>query len=165
MFYKNLKVMALAGVALGLMLFNVRPAFAGAFNESGEISLSVPDCDGDWVALTGTVHAVGNVTTTKSGRLNVNGHLNAKATGAEDDSGGDKDYASFQGSAESNFSLHVDTNGDGLFVLSTPFNIKLIGQGQEPNFVLHGNFHITVNANDDVSAVSFDFNGPGCQGE
>jgi hypothetical protein len=157
MFYKNLKVMALAGVALGLMLFSVRPALAGAFNQTFDISPTVLDCDGEWVPLTGTAHVVANVTTTKSGRLNINGQLNAKVTGTDPESG-----ANFQGGAQSNFSLHVDLSSDGLFVVSIPFSVKLIGQGKEPNFVLHGTLHLTVNANDDVTSTVFNFTG-GCK--
>jgi hypothetical protein len=157
MFYKSLKLMALAGVALGLMLFSVRPALAGAYNETFDISPNVQDCDGSWVDLTGTAHIVANITTTKSGRLNINGQLNVKVTG--DDSEGD---ATFQGGAQSNFSLHVDLSSDGLFVVSAPFSVKLIGQGKEPNFVLHGTLHLTVNANDDVTSTVFNFTG-GCK--
>jgi hypothetical protein len=157
MISKVSKFIALAGVLVGLMMVRAVPASAGAYNETFDISPNVQDCDGDWVDLTGTAHVVANITSTKSGRLNINGQLNAKTSGS--DSNGD---ANFQGSAESNFSLHVDTNTDGLFVVSFPFSIKLIGQGTEPNFVLHGTLHLTVNANDDVTAAVFNFTG-GCQ--
>jgi hypothetical protein len=123
------------------------PSLAVIVNEwSGTIPLSTTNtCNGDVVSGTGKIHIVVSQTTDANGGLHYNTQVqvtNIKLTGSP--SG-----ASYVGNETQMFSLNLLGLG-GNETEATRF--KLIGQGQTPNAIVDALFHVTVNANGDVTS-------------
>jgi hypothetical protein len=110
------------------------------------VSSIVNPCNGETVTITGNGHEVDRVT--------VNG--NTFHIGTHFDAGGVKGVGQTTGAKYSTndvFNLDLNLAAGANETVGEDFH--LIGQGQVPNFVLHTLFHITINANGDVTS-SFD---------
>jgi hypothetical protein len=136
---RNLVIFSLVA-AMGLMLTGqaIAQSSEGRFPFGGTV-----DVCGELVDFEGEFHVVTNFVESKSGNVMSKFHINAKGTGVGQTSGAvyqwnDAINESFNASKGLNFT------GNQSWLL--------IGQGKAPNFKLNSTFHITINANGEVTA-------------
>lgn len=106
-------------------------------------------CSGDFVRGTGKIHTVLGITRDGSGGFHVTSHQqfsNLQLTGFP--SG-----AEYVGSQQANNSFNATAGVERTVGVST----KIIGKGQTPNAILHSTFHITINANGEVTSFHSNF--------
>ena len=104
---------------------------------------------GEDVHLTGTIHDLFHITLDSSGGITVKTHDNPQGvTGTGLTTG-----ATYQGTGvtQDQFTAHV--RSEETFVN----NFRIVGQGPGNNYLVHENFHVTVNANGDVTATHDNF--------
>ena len=156
-------VLAVAAVmALWLTLTGTTPVQAKATtvttNSNIPISLVVfVPCaqggTGEIVKLSGDLHALFHVTIDNAGGFHFQSHFNPKGVSGLGLASGDKYRAT--GVTRFGFNAH------GLpFEFTSINNFRIIGKGKGNNLLIHMVFHLTVNANGDVTAsvsnVKFD---------
>ncbi|MCL6259564.1 hypothetical protein M3O96_10715 [Aquiflexum sp. TKW24L] len=136
---RNLVILSLVA-AMGLMLTSQaiaqssqgRIPFGGTFDFCGEL-----------IDLEGEIHVVANFVESKSGNVMSKFHYNLKATGVGQTSG-----AAYQ----ANETVNQTINGSKGFNETVTISTLLIGQGKAPNYKYKVTFHITVNANGELTA-------------
>ncbi len=101
---------------------------------------------GEDVALTGMLHISMSTVETPSGNERFAVHSQVSGISGIGMTTGD-DY---HGSSTSSFVSH--DNGGSSNELTSIENMRLIGRGRKRNFKVHILFHITVNANGDITA-------------
>lgn len=106
------------------------------------------DFCGEDIYFEGYFHERFTVTIAANGSFHGKFHINAKGTGVGLSSG-----ATYQW----NDSINESFNGNVGETYTFNQSWKIIGQGQAPNFKLNDHFHVTINANGDVTAVVSDF--------
>jgi hypothetical protein len=104
---------------------------------------------GEWVALTGNLHDLFHITFDSSGGFHVSVIDNPQGISGTGLTTG----AKYQGTGETRDSF----NGMVGFEETYVNNFKIIGQGSGNNFLVHENFHITVNANGSVTSYHDNF--------
>ncbi|MDP3741593.1 MAG: hypothetical protein Q8R08_04720 [bacterium] len=145
---------------LGLVaVLAVTPAFAQATTFTQNVTFPIAiaawvPCAaggaGEFVVLTGQLHSLFHVTITPGFGFKVESHANPQGVSGVGQSTG----AKYQGTG-------VTRSGFGASGL--PFhatyinNFRLIGQGKAPNLTIHENFHVTVNANGQITAYIDNF--------
>jgi hypothetical protein len=116
-------------------------------NEVIPFGFEAAECGGETVVVSGRLHLVMHGTISSSGHVNAVLQVNPQnirgfglTTGAEYLAPG---------------MLHTVTNMNGPAPVIETFvnNFELIGLGAAPNFVLHHNMHVTINANGDITAT------------
>ena len=134
---------------------NFRPSLAAA---EQTINLSVPttllvfvSCAnggaGELVLLSGDLHILIHETINSAGGLSFKEHFQPQGISGAGLTTGDKYQAT--GVTQD----HVSIAANGLpFEETFVNNFRIIGQGPGNNFTVHENFHITVNANGDITA-------------
>lgn len=108
---------------------------------------------GEMVHLTGTLHVMAHTTIDSAGNVHVSTHYQPqKGKGLGLTSGDEfnatgvtRDNYKFGGV---NFPLSISTYVN---------NFKIIGKGDAPNYTIHHNLHITINANGDMTAYVDNF--------
>lgn len=104
---------------------------------------------GELVELTGSLHDVFHVTFTSSGAFRLSFSDNPQGITGTGLTTGDK----YQGTG-----ITRDNFGGRLgFEETFVNNFRIIGQGSGNNFLIHENFHITVNANGTVTSFHDNF--------
>jgi hypothetical protein len=124
-------------------------------NEHIPISgLVLNECNGETVALSGEAHVVIRETSDGAGGMHFGFHGNFTGVTGTGDQG--NDY-SVQDVLNDSFNL---TNGATEHTVNESFT--LISHGSAPNFIGHALFHITVNANGDITVEFTNISGE-CQ--
>lgn len=108
-------------------------------------------CNGDVVALTGTLDLMVRMTLSGSGRANFGGHLNYDLSGVGVPSGAEYNVKDVENVESNNITF---TNGAAAF--SDEEQFVVISKGGAPNFVAHLIIHETFNANGDLTSFTFD---------
>jgi hypothetical protein len=151
--------MSALGLAVGLLTLALlaKPTQANAqtehFNEWVPIaSLIANECTGEPVSIEGTVHVVGTTTQDAAGGTHVQGHTNFVGQGVGIASGAEYVVREVQ---NTHGNIH-DFEGDQAPANFTqPYTFHVIRKGSampEDDFLLHMVFHITVNANGEVTS-------------
>jgi hypothetical protein len=122
------------------------PRFALIDNERDlPFAFSVNTCD-ETVDLSGVYHVVVASTTSASDNTTDRFHINAKGTGVGETSG-----ATYQWNDAINQTQNI-RDGAGI-VISAPQTTALVGQGGVSDIHFRARFHVTVNANGDLTVV------------
>jgi hypothetical protein len=139
---------------LGLIaMLGVAPALAQATTVTDnvlvptEIFVFVPCARGgagEFVELTGTLHILFVTTIDDKGGFHSKFHFQPQGITGTGFTTGDK----YQGTGVTQGSFNGKVGFETTFVN----NFKIIGQGAGNNFLIHENFHVTVNANGEVTA-------------
>ena len=120
------------------------PAAAVVVNDRFPFAASVFVCS-EVVAFTGEFHIKVTETISRSGNFHFTFHINAKGTGVGQTSGDTYQW---------NDNIVEVVNDAALPITVTALQTwKLIGKGAAANFVLKQRFHVTVNANGEVTAL------------
>jgi len=104
---------------------------------------------GEFVVLNGTLHILFRTTIDSKGGFHTKFHFQPQGVTGTGFTTGDK----YQGTGVT----QGTANGKVGFVSTFVNNFKIIGQGPGNNFLIHENFHITVNANGEVTALVDNF--------
>jgi hypothetical protein len=136
---RNLVILSLVA-AMGLMLTG--QSIAQSSQERAPFASTVDFC-GELVDLEGEIHVVQNSVTSNSGNVMTKLHINLKASGVGQTSG-----ATYQAIE----TINETFNGSKGFNVTLTQSALLIGQGKAPNFKFSVTFHITVNANGELTA-------------
>lgn len=105
---------------------------------------------GEVVLLSGDLHALFHFTDDGSGGFHVMSEFNPQGVSGTGLTSGDK----YQGTGVTRF----DFNAHALpFETTFINNFRIIGEGSGNNLLIHATFHITVNANGEVTAVVTNF--------
>lgn len=104
---------------------------------------------GEEVYLTGSLHDLFHVTFDTRGGFHVTGHNNPQGVRGIGLTTGVK----YQGTGVTRFHDNGKVGFESTFVN----NFRIIGQGPGNNFMVHENFHFTVNANGTVTAEHDNF--------
>lgn len=104
---------------------------------------------GELVELSGDLHALFHVTLDGSGGFHAKSHFQPQGVSGTGLTTGDK----YQGTGVTQDQF----NGKVGFEFTFVNNFRIIGQGPGNNFLVHENFHVTVNANGEVTAFVDNF--------
>ncbi|SMD43329.1 hypothetical protein SAMN00777080_1919 [Aquiflexum balticum DSM 16537] len=127
-------------VAMGLMLISQ----GNAQSSQGTFPfLASVDLCGELVDIEGEFHVVTNSVTSNSGNTTSKYHINLKGTGVGQTSG-----AIYQ----VNETINETSNSAKGFNVTFNRSFSLIGQGKAPNFKGNITYHITINANGELTA-------------
>lgn len=159
-FRKGLKLKLSVLVIVMLMVALLGPgsalAAADSFTASSifpiDLVVSVPCANGgvgEDVALTGYLHDVFHVTFTPSGGFRVSASDNPQGVSGVGLTTGTK----YQGTGITRFNFGGRVGAEETDVN----NFRIIGQGTGNNFLVHDNFHITINANGTVTSFHDNF--------
>lgn len=152
------KLMTLLGLAsvLGLCLVGSAAGSAPTFTASTKIPVDivvfVPCANGgagEIVELTGNLHDLFSFTFDGSGGAHVMQVDNPQGISGTGQTTG----AKYQATGETLNTFNAQVGLETTFVN----NFKIIGQGPGNNFLIHENFHLTVNANGTVTAFVDNF--------
>jgi hypothetical protein len=109
----------------------------------------VNPCNGETVDISGAAHEVVDETLTPSGNVHLSMHINAQGVSGIGEITGAKYSISNSINEELNFAVGQTQTFNNTF--------RIIGQGGAPNFNLHFQQHITVNANGTVTSFIDNF--------
>lgn len=112
-------------------------------------------CNGEFLTLEGTIKIVSHFVFDANGGYHITDNWNIKAAG----------IGSFGNQYLLNYSDNYKENGafSGFpFNLTNSFNFNIVGKGQAPNLKQSGVFHVTINANNEISAF-VDFGNFSCK--
>jgi hypothetical protein len=112
-----------------------------------EILAAIEACVGEAVQFHGAIQMVAHETDNPNGGLDVTMIFSTKSVFAVGETTG-ADYLS-----PGQFQTHLNVSGPPPLEFSNLFNLGFIGPGQEPNFSLKERFHITIDANGDISST------------
>lgn len=105
---------------------------------------------GEVVWLSGNLHTLWHFTEDGAGGFHVMSEVNPQGVSGVGEVTGDK----YQGTGVTRF----DFNARSLQMTTTFVNnFRIIGQGTDNNFLVHNNFHVTVNANGELTVVVDNF--------
>ena len=134
------------------------PAAASVFHDNFKIPVNIlvfiPCADGgagEFEELTGNLHVLFH-TTINGNRFNVKSHFQPQGISGIGQSTGDK----YQGTGVTQ-ERFGGSFVNGQFSATFINNFRIIGQGPGNNFLIHETFHITVNANGEVTAFVDNF--------
>jgi hypothetical protein len=131
-------------------------ATAVTTNESIDVTLFVfvPCANngaGEVIEVSGPLHILSHTTISNSGNFHTKIHFQPQGISGVGLTTGDKYQAT--GGTQEMF------NSNGPFPITDTYvnNFRMIGQGPGNNFLVHENFHITINANGTVTSVHDNF--------
>ena len=105
---------------------------------------------GELVFMSGDLHVLTHFTLSNSGNLHVTQHFQPQGISGYGEISGDK-YQATGGT-------HEEFNDNGLPFTDTYINnFRIIGQGPGNNFLVHENYHVTINANGVVTSFVDNF--------
>ena len=120
-----------------------------------DLTVFVPCADegaGEFVELSGNLHTLTHVTEDSAGGVHLKVHFQPQGISGVGLTTGDS-YRATGVTQE-----HINENSGGLpFTDTFVNNFRIIGQGPGNNFLVHENFHITVNENGVVTAFVDNF--------
>jgi hypothetical protein len=102
-------------------------------------------CLGEPVALSGELHVLLSIQPTGNG-LHISSHFNPQGVSGT----GLVTGAKYQGTGVTRTSVFIDAPPPFDFTFVN--NFRIIGQGQANNYDVHSNFHIAVNAANEITA-------------
>jgi hypothetical protein len=140
-------IIVLAVLATGLLAVTSASATATTEKIPFDIVLAPEEACGEAIHLSGTLLAQFRTTETSGGNLAVGFHFNPQGiTGVGLTSG-----ATYHATGETQGTTTIKAKGG----ISDTFvnNFKIIGEGSAQNFLQTDVFHLTVNANGDVTAT------------
>ncbi|HEY2934376.1 MAG TPA: hypothetical protein VGK99_21770 [Acidobacteriota bacterium] len=136
------KVASLAVIALAF--FAAAAQAEVVINETIPIRFDAFGCNGETVAVEGSIHLQFRITEDQAGGLHIASHTNINGSGTGLVTG-----TSYRFNEADNDELNVRA----LPVESTfTRHVNVIGAGQVPNFQIHLTQHITINANGELTA-------------
>lgn len=103
-------------------------------------------CSGESVFLSGNLHVLVHVTFDGNGGAHFYEHFQPMGVSGEGLFSGRRYQATGETITRTNFS------SSGVVTDNFVNNFKIIGQGRGGNFLVHANFHVTINANGDLTA-------------
>jgi hypothetical protein len=104
---------------------------------------------GELVILSGDLHVLVRFTTSKSGGVHAAAHFQPQGISGIGQTTGEK----YQGTGVTQDEFNTRIGLEETFVN----NFRIIGQSSGNNFLVHENFHITINANGTVTAFVDNF--------
>lgn len=107
------------------------------------------DGAGELVLLTGTLHVLTHVTIDDQGGLHVKQHFQPQGLSGVGLTTGD----TYRGTGVT----QTEFNATAATEQTSINNFRIIGQGPDNNFLVHSTFHVTVNANGEVTTVVDNF--------
>jgi hypothetical protein len=107
------------------------------------------DGAGELVELSGTLHVLSHVTIDAQGGLHVKQHAQPQGISGIGLTTGD----SYRGTGVTQSEFNATAAEEQTFIN----NFRIIGQGPDNNFLVHSTFHVTVNANGEVTTVVDNF--------
>lgn len=138
--------------ALALVVFAPVAALAAAETQSIETSFALYSaCVGEYIAVTGTVHTVSNVTN-PAGGISVTSQVSWSSVQGVGLTTGNK-YTVVSGN---NFAFSA-SGGSGQHEFSSLGRTGVIAQGRAPDSWLSFRYHVTVNADGRTTASISDF--------
>jgi hypothetical protein len=135
-------------------VFGVGRANASAFsftaNTTFPISITLDAC-GNEFTVSGNLHDLFHVTFDGAGGFHLDAHDNPQGI-----SGSDLARNKYQGTGITRSDVN---EASVIFPLNETFvnNFRMIGQGSAPNFDVHENFHVTVNADGTLTSFHDNF--------
>jgi len=144
-----------------MMTVGALPGYASASSSTTsvrfpiQIAIVVPCANGgagDIVVLSGTLHDVFHITVDSRGGLHLTTHDNPQGVRGVGLASGTR----YRGTGVTRSGINVGRVGSP-FTLTFVNNFRIIGQGPGNNFLVHDNFHVTVNANGAVTALVDNF--------
>ena len=136
-----------------LFALTVSPAMAEAttYRENYKIPLNMyvwipcaADGAGEWVALSGRLHVLFHYTFDGNGGFHYKAHYQPQGISGLGQTTGDK----YQGTGVTQY----QDNGKVGYEYTYVNNFRIIGQGPGNNYLIHNNFHYTINANGELTA-------------
>lgn len=100
---------------------------------------------GEYVRLTGNLHALYHFTVSNSGNFTFKGHFQPQGVSGTGYTTGGK----YQGTGVTQDMTHFGRVGE---VFSYVNNFRVIGQGPGNNFLVHQTFHFTINPNGSLTS-------------
>lgn len=125
------------------------PAISAAVvqNDWGEFDFFIPPCNGEAIDGSGRFHTKISSTVTPSGRVSGTFHINAKGKGIGQTTG-----AKYEWNDAINESFAFDSNDGASFTDTFTRSFRLIGQGNVPDRRFDVTFHVTINANGEMTS-------------
>jgi hypothetical protein len=121
-------------------------------NSRNEFVFFIPPCNGEPVEGTGIFHLLVSSTVAPSGRVSGTFHINAKGKGVGLVTG-----AKYEWNDAINESFSFDSRDGAPFTDTFTQSFRLIGQSDVPDRRFDVRFHVTVNANGEVTSFRFEF--------
>jgi hypothetical protein len=122
-------------------------ATSSATKEKFQTSLIFSSCNGENVALEVTTTIVMHISVSNSGRVNFKIAITEHATGVGQTTG-----ARYVGNSTQEVNEHFDGSDGAPYNFTFPNHLNLNGQGRVENLRVKEFFHITVNANGDITS-------------
>ncbi|SRR5258708_219343 len=142
-------------VVLGLTWFSTQPAQAAVTANVKipvNIGVFIPCAAGgagEVVFLTGNLHVLIRFTIDNGGGIHAGAHFQPEGISGVGQTTGDK----YQGTGVTQDEFNAKVGVEETFIN----NFRIIGQGNGNNFLVHETFHITINANGDVTTFLDNF--------
>jgi hypothetical protein len=101
---------------------------------------------GELIHISGTLHVLTHTTVSNSGNIHVKLHFQPQGVSGEGLTTG----ASYRATGVT----QEEFNMNGPLPITDTFvnNFRMIGQGPNNNFMVHQNFHVTINANGELTS-------------
>jgi hypothetical protein len=106
---------------------------------------------GEVISISGDLHSLFHLTISESGNIHVKQHSQPMGVSGVGLTTGDK----YQGTGVTQQSQSI--NGPLPQTFTSVNNFRMIGQGPNNNFLVHDNFHVTINANGELTAIHDNF--------
>jgi hypothetical protein len=140
-------------LALGILAEGTATVFAQATTIHSNLILDVDDvafspCTQENIILTGQEHIVTQTTFDARGGAHITSHLNVLTMGTGEISG-----AQYVNTAALNDASNA--RGPAPFEITVESHIHLISKGDFPNHLIHSIFHLTINANGEITGLTF----------
>jgi hypothetical protein len=118
-------------------------------NQTVPIDFIATACDGETVTITGESHVVVHATLTPAGTTNFVTHIQFQLSGVS--------ASGVRYEANETVNTTSTSGAGGSTTFNTVGQLHLISQGGADNLVVRTTIHVTVNANGEITATSFEF--------
>ncbi len=142
-------------LAVGSLVFSPPTTRAAATTQSFDVTgVQTPanPCDGsgEVVTLQGSRKVTVGVTEDGSGGFHLSVHVNYQGVTGTGPSGITYEVPTTMNS-------NLDLGSANTLTITLTANVRVISHGSAPNFNLHENFHITINANNEITVLFDNF--------
>ena len=135
--------------ALGLFILTPAQAII-FFNESIPVDYSLYNpCTEENVDFSGDLHLLVGGSISPSGFGHFNIHINNQNISGE----GDDTHDSYQIAGAANLTISTDMVDNNPLVVNAVLNMQFVSKNTADNLKLQAHFHITINANGEVTAI------------
>jgi hypothetical protein len=118
-------------------------------NQTVPIDFIATACNGETVTISGESHVVVHATNTPGGTSNFVTHIQFHLSGVS--------ASGVRYNANETVNTTSTSGGNGSTTFNSVGQLNLISQGNEDNLVIRTTSHVTVNANGEITATSFEF--------